>query len=186
MLQRRAIECLSRKGAILVFGQCQATPFQIIATHLQGEEGTDYTALNNQVRARQMEAIRDRLIEPHAAPGAPVFVCGDMCTPRFTEPHRHESPNYTAMLDTFGAKNGPEERITLDDSLAANQLAVDKTGRRNELDYILVRPNGRALRVERTRHVFQRGGWDSPGNRVDLSYRYAVGATITFDAAVAS
>ena len=85
------------------------------------------------------------------------------------------------MIDALGVENGSQARITLDDSRLANDLATDNTGRRNELDYVLVRANGSVLTTERTRHVFRRSGWDnSPADRLDLSYRYAVGARVTF------
>jgi endonuclease/exonuclease/phosphatase family metal-dependent hydrolase len=174
------IECLSRKGGILLFGACGGTSFGLIATHLQGEEGDAYTVLNDRVRAKQMEALRDRFLLPYAASSMPFIICGDLNTPRFTRMFHRESPNYTAMLRRFGAENGRDERITLDDT-EANQLAIDKTGRKSEMDYVLVHRAGSALVVERERRIFRRGGWDdSARNRVDLSYRYAVGAKITF------
>jgi len=90
------------------------------------------------------------------------------------------------MLSNFRAENGREFRVTLDDSLADNDLASDNTGRKNELDYVMIRANDCELTVERERHIFRRTGWDSSGkNRRDLSYRYAVSAAIQFRAAKA-
>jgi hypothetical protein len=37
------VECYSRKGAMLLTGSFQGHVFQILATHLQGEEGASYT-----------------------------------------------------------------------------------------------------------------------------------------------
>ena len=85
------------------------------------------------------------------------------------------------MLRNFGAKNGLEPHLTLHDSLRDNQLARAGTGRKNELDYILVRENGCPLRVERALRVFKRTGWDArKWGRSDLSYRYAVSAKVSF------
>jgi endonuclease/exonuclease/phosphatase family metal-dependent hydrolase len=175
------VECFSRKGAILVSGSCGGTPFRLVATHLQGEEGPKFTPKNQRIREAQMQQIRDRLITPNLEPSVPFLICGDLGTPRFTDDGRAETDAYRTMLATFGAENGAEPRITLDESRRDNDLATDDTGRKNELDYVLVRPNGRPLEVERTRHVFRRDGWDKPPSaRVDLSYRYAVSARITF------
>ena len=82
------------------------------------------------------------------------------------------------MMCTLGADPDPEERVTFDDA-GGNQLATSHTGKQVELDYVLVRSNGCALAVKLSVHHFQRPGWDKPGDRVDLSYRYAVSAEIT-------
>jgi len=51
----------------------------------------------------------------------------------------------------------------------------------------MIRANDCELTVERQRHIFRRIGWDSSGkNRQDLSYRYAVSASIEFRAAKAA
>ncbi len=175
-------ECFSRKGALLVSGTCGATPFRLIVTHLQGEEGPRFTKENQAIRDGQMREIRDRLITPHLEPKAPFIICGDFGTPRVTEDGRSETESYRGMLATLGSENGAELRITLDDSRANNQLAISDTGRRNELDYVLLRTNGFQLSAERTRHVFRRGGWDAQQQRTDLSYRYGVSATLRFGA----
>lgn len=176
-------ECFSRKGALLVSGTCGATPFRLIATHLQGEEGPVYTDKNQAVRDRQMQQIRDRLITPHLEPGVPFIICGDFGTPRMADNCGLETESYREMLATLGAENGPELRITLDDSRLDNQLATSNTGRRNELDYIFLRRNGFELSAQRTRHIYRRAGWDTQYHRTDLSYRYAVSAQVTFGAA---
>jgi hypothetical protein len=108
----------------------------------------------------------------------PFIVCGDFGTPRFADACADETASYHNMLSTLGVENGVPCRITLDET--DNELARSDTGRKNELDYVLVRKNGCELDVERTRHVFKRSGWDAAQQRTDLSYRYAVGAKITF------
>lgn len=173
-------ECLARKGALLVSGTCGATPFRLIATHLQGEEGSSFTKENQAVRNSQMRELRDRLITPHLEPNVPFIVCGDFGTPRVTEEGTSETESYREMLATLGVENGAELRITLDDSKANNQLAFGDTGRRNELDYVFLRANGFDLTAERTRHIFRRGGWDAKRGRTDLSYRYGVSARLRF------
>jgi endonuclease/exonuclease/phosphatase family metal-dependent hydrolase len=171
-------ECYSRKGALLVSGTCGGTPFRLIATHLQGEEGASFTPENQAIRDLQMLEIRDRLIVPHREAKVPFVVCGDFGTPRFANARGDESASYHKMLRTLGVENGRESRITLDE--VDNQLAKSDTARRNEVDYVLVSNNGFELGVERARCVFRRTGWDSAQGRSDLSYHYAVSAKLTF------
>jgi endonuclease/exonuclease/phosphatase family metal-dependent hydrolase len=174
-------ECFARKGALLLSGTCGATPFRLVASHLQGEEGESFTAENQAIRDRQMLEIRDRLLTPHLEPKVPFIVCGDLNTPRLYDScHAAETPSYRKMLATFGVENGADVRITLAASKQENQLAMDDSGRHNELDYILLRSNGFEISAERTRHVFKRPGWDPKDQRTDLSYRYAVSAKLTF------
>jgi endonuclease/exonuclease/phosphatase family metal-dependent hydrolase len=175
------VECFSRKGALLLSGSCGATPFRVVATHLQGEEGPEFTPLHQCLRDEQAIEIRERLLEPHLEPGVPFFLCGDFGTPRLTDDGRFETASYRRLLATFGAENGPEVRITYDDSPRDNDLAEEKTGRKNELDYIFVRANGCDVKAKRQVHHFKGDGWDSrKPPRHDLSYRYAVSAELTF------
>ena len=176
------IECLSRKGAMLLSGRCGATPFHLISTHLQGEEGNAFTEKNQRVRLAQVRAIRERLLVPATTPGVPILVCGDLGTPRFELDGTTETAPYRELLSILGASSGPEPRITLDETPAGSQLVKDGSGRQNELDYVLLCANGAHVSVERERRIFRRAGWDSEsgGWREDLSYRYAVEARVTF------
>ena len=177
-----AIECFSRKGALMLTGEFQGHRFQIIATHLQGEEGAVYTPEHQQIRDRQMTQIRNELVARYGTQGVPLFLCGDFDTPRQgkSNPPR-ETDGYRFILNTFGGpQNHSDYFITLDDTCAHNDLAMTNTGRTDELDYILVRPNGAALRTEWIRLILRHAGWDGPQGRQSLSYRYAVGASIEF------
>jgi hypothetical protein len=179
------IECASRKGAMLLAGVFQGHRFQIVATHLQGESGDFYTASHQQIRDRQMEQIRDDLLARHAEPGVPLFIAGDFDTPRFdpgTQPATGavppESDGYRFMIAAFGNPESRSVGVTFDDNCADNDLAISGKGRRDELDYVLVRPNGVNIVADWTRMIFRRPGWD--GHRQDLSYRYGVAASLEF------
>jgi endonuclease/exonuclease/phosphatase family metal-dependent hydrolase len=176
------VECFARKGALLVSGACRRTPFRLVVAHLQGEEGPRFTEEHQRIRDAQMKQIRDALVTPYLEPSVPFLLCGDFGTPRFSDEGDRETESYRRMLANFGAENGVEARLTFADDKSANGLAVENSGRRNELDYILLRANGARVDVQRALHIFRRGGWDSPGSaRHDLSYRYAVGARVTID-----
>ncbi len=176
------IEVFSRKGAIMLAGSVAGQPFQLIATHLQGDDGPAYRPDYQLVRNQQMTQIRTDLVERYGDPSVPLIVCGDFATPRRDEKDRaRPSSGYLYMLQTFAPENGPDDRITLDDTLFRNDMATDDSGRTDELDYILLRPNGHAVLADWTRLVLRYPGWDGPDGRQDLSYRYAVGATFTFE-----
>ena len=63
-------------------------------------------------------------------------------------------------------------------NLACRCLWPANQGRADELDYILIQPNGADLMTEWSRVILRHSGWD--GRRQDLSYRYAVAASIQF------
>jgi endonuclease/exonuclease/phosphatase family metal-dependent hydrolase len=175
------VEFATRKGAMMLTGHLGSQPFQIIATHLQGDDTGPFNPGHQRVRDEEVRQIYSELLAPHMIPDAPLFICGDFCTPRLDPSDRtRESEPYRSMLATFAAENGPEYRITLDDDEARNDLAVDRTGRTDELDYMLVRRNGVSLRTEWTRLILQRPGWHHGDRLRDLSYRYAVEAASTF------
>jgi endonuclease/exonuclease/phosphatase family metal-dependent hydrolase len=177
------VECFARKGAVLLSGTCGPQTFRLIVTHLQGEEGPSSEMRNQWIRDRQMRAIWKWLIEPHVERAVPIVVCGDFATPRFESDMSTPTASYRRMLRTFGAKNGSEPRITLEDNRNTNQLASSDTGFRNEMDYVLVRSNGCPMEIRRQLHKFRRAGWDSEHpERADLSYRYAVSARIAMGA----
>lgn len=168
------IESASRKGAMLLAGNFHGHPFQIVATHLQGESGSSYTEAHQRIRDRQFLQIRDELLTPYSDPSAPLFLCGDLDTPRHSE-------GYRFLMDTFGNPgNGSEYRITLDDNRSRNDLAMDNKGRTDELDYILVRPGSANLSTEWSLRIILRPGWDGKTTRQNLSYRHAVEAAIDF------
>jgi endonuclease/exonuclease/phosphatase family metal-dependent hydrolase len=165
------IECFSRKGAIMLHGDFRGHPFQIVATHLQGESGNQYTTAHQQIRDRQMAQIRDDLLARHPEPGVPLILAGDFDTPR-------QSDGFQFMLETFGQPESQSVGVTFDDDCSHNDLAMSGKGRHDELDYILVRPNGAAVASIWARTIFRHAGWDR--RRQDLSYRYGVAASIEF------
>ena len=175
------VDCFSRKGAVLLRGALRGRPFQILATHLQGGAEPDQLARMQPVREKQLRQVLDELVTPFARPGEPLFICGDLLTPRFDELRPAEpSAGYSNLIRLFKAQNGPETRITLDERPSVNDLGPPDGTRTGELDYVLVVTRGVDLRLRWERHVLRRRGWDGSKNRQDLSYRYAVGIEAAF------
>jgi endonuclease/exonuclease/phosphatase family metal-dependent hydrolase len=167
------VEVFSRKGAMLLSGQAKGRRFQLIATHLQGDEGS--SARFQRVRRFQLDQIAAELISPYGDPTVPLIIAGDFVTPRWPNGDpTAETPAYRLMLAMLSADNGSARRVTLDDDLAHNDLAADNTGRTAELDYVLVRKNGHAVEGVWERLILRRP-WGHPPQHQDLSYRYAVG-----------
>ena len=174
------VESFSAKGAMLLGGNVEGHAFQLIATHLQGDDSPRYEPSHQKIRNRQMDQIKRELVDRYVRPDAVLLLAGDFCTPR-QDPNDPfvESSGYRHLVGTFSAINGDAERITLDDNRVRNDMATDNAGRVAELDYVLLRPNGHLVQGEWERHVI-RHPWEGPNRRTDLSYRYAVGATFNF------
>ena len=155
--------------------------FSLIATHLEGEEGSVSTESHQRVRDAQVQQIRDELLTPPATTGTLIVIAGDFATPRLQPcSENEETESYTRTLATLQARNGPEQRITLNDNRRINTLAGGNTGRTDELDYIFIRDNGVNVRTTWQRRIFRHTACDDKRNRPDLSYRYAVETIIEF------
>lgn len=173
---RADIERFSRKGAMLLAGVVDGARFQILATHLQGDDTDHFVPEKQEVRRKQLAQIVTDLVAPHADPFAPIFFCGDFCTPHREEVNHFERTDaFDDMMATLQAETDDEERITLVADRNVNDIADDDNGRQAELDYILVKPNGTKYSGTWERLIVQEPGWDG-GTLRDLSYRYAVGA----------
>jgi endonuclease/exonuclease/phosphatase family metal-dependent hydrolase len=177
------VECFSRKGAMLLSGEIDHRPFQLIATHLQGDDTPEFNPPHQRVREAQLRQLAKELL-PRARADVPLVYCGDFSTRRFTSfANIAETSDYRDMLSTLSAENGPAPRITLKDDCTHNDLATDDTYRWDEMDYILLRQPRSGPRITGAWReiVFERTGWDAMGHR-DLSYRHAVAATFHFPA----
>jgi len=170
-------ESMSRKGAMLLRGAIEGSPFQLIGLHMQGESKPgDH---HQKIRNKQIAQLSAELVSAASDPSVPLFICGDFNTQRRDhEDPFAESAAYLAMMKLLGTTTGPDFRVTLDDNRVHNDLA-EGTGRIAELDYVLVRANGHAITGKwHTLHL-RRQGWDGPNGRKDLGYRYAVCCDLT-------
>jgi phospholipase C len=174
----RGIECLSRKGALLLNGQLDSLRFVIASTHLQGESGPNWTAKNQAIRQSQIEQLARALV-PLADEADLAVVAGDFVTPRrIAEGAPAESQGYRELVETLGVTNGVEDRVTLEDDREFNDLAQHDTGRRDELDYVFIRTKSALPEAQWYRLVLENPTWDKKRVRRDLSYRYPVVAVV--------
>ncbi len=112
-------DCLARKGALMVQGVWQGSPFQLITTHLQAE---GYAG----IRRKQMQKIETALIAPRRAVDVPLFLCGDFNT------DIRDVADYQEMLgclDAVDARPSSNVQHSYEDSANGKML----------LDYVLVR-----------------------------------------------
>ena len=122
-------DCLANKGALLIEGEKNGQPFQIIGTHLQAFNGEKRDA----IRTQQYEQIRNELLQPFERDNVPQLLCGDFNTAK-------RSQRYVPMLEILNADDGSfSGSITYTDATddyAPDDYTHDK---RDVLDYILFR-----------------------------------------------
>lgn len=160
------IDCLSRKGALMVEAEKDGVTFQIIGTHLQADESAEKQA----IRQQQYQQIYDELLKPFARQGVSQWLCGDFNTPL-------QEKSYQDMLRTINAEDGAVLSNT-PYTWPTNDYQSPNTGQ-YWFDYILFRPNGTTA-LPCTRHIRRFGTeWHSGGKkRYDLSDHYAIDALI--------
>ena len=162
---RFGVDAIARKGAVLFEGEWQGQPFQLLGTHLQNDSPDN-------VRHGQCQEISDKLLRKYARADVPQIVCGDFNT------EFDDKVNYCDMLRILDAENG-----SLQGSLQAsfdevdNKLAQKKNGKRQLIDYVLIRNNKAIKAIERKVTAIK--------NRVqdiysDLSDHYGIEAIIRF------
>ena len=125
------IDCMARKGAMLLEGEYNGKPFQILGTHLQAD-GFDI------VREKQMDQIYMDLLADNKKDGVPQIICGDMNTESEMKEH------YCAMLECLDAQDGDITGIEKCSYDGENNPIAQSFGvkKKTNYDYILVRNNG--------------------------------------------
>lgn len=191
------VELFANKGAILLGGNWGGQEYQILNTHLQGDDWTesDHSANHQNIRDKQLVELRE-FLDRHRRNNVPQIICGDFCMPRNRkmpgETQNHFAA-YERMLDILGAEHDHNHRETwVDDSPTdsfvsdnltnLNEMARAHSGVRWEMDYVLLRRNGAThMTINRKLKILRRNWNDGKRNRRDLSYRYAVEASIDFN-----
>src|SRR6185312_17403403 len=80
------IDCLSKKGAVLVEGVYEGHKFQLAGTHL--ESGNNHT-----VRERQCTQLAEQLLKPNEQEQVPQIICGDFNVDKY------DSEHYNLLVD---------------------------------------------------------------------------------------
>lgn len=157
------IDCMARKGAVLLQGEWHGKKFQVLGTHLQAD-GYDL------IRQKQMDQMYTELLIPYKQDGIPQIICGDMNTEQQMKEY------YCSMLECLDAENGTMEGIeTCSYNGEENEIAQGIWGKhKTTLDYILLRANGSKIKaVKRYISVLKKG-------KKHLSDHYGVVCEVKF------
>ncbi|MEI6679956.1 MAG: sphingomyelin phosphodiesterase [Mariniphaga sp.] len=163
---RYGIDALARKGAVLFEGEWQGQPFQILGTHLQNDSP-------DSVRYGQCHEIADKLLRKYAKMDIPQIICGDFNI-EFVE-----KVVYGKMLKILDAENGSlngDLQTSFDE--VNNKLAFRKNGKKQLIDYVLVRNNKSIKDIDRNVSALKNNVRDIVS---DLSDHYGIEAIIQFN-----
>ncbi len=163
---RYGIDALARKGAVLFQGEWQGQPFQLLGTHLQNDSP-------DSVRYGQCHEIADKLLKKYAKSNIPQIICGDFNIEFI------EKVVYGKMLKILDAENGSlngDLQTSFDE--VNNKLAFKKNGKKQLIDYVLVR-NSKSIRdIDRKVSALKNNARDIIS---DLSDHYGIEAIIHFN-----
>lgn len=164
---RVGIDKWARKGAMMLEGEFNGNTFQVLGTHLQSEN-------QQPVREKQMNQIYIELISKYKNDSVPQIICGDMNTENDMKEH------YCHMLNCLDAEDGAMTTSTTNIEVETydgenNELAqFYGAKKKNSLDYILLRANGKKLNsVRRYVSVMKKG-------KKHLSDHYGVVCEVKF------
>lgn len=162
---RTGIDAMARKGAVMFQGEWQGKEFQLVGTHLQSDSP-------DEVRHEQCEEIYQKLLKKYYSSDIPQIVCGDFNI------EMEDSTNYNYMLGALNAENGAMEgNIHVSYDEIDNQLAKRTNGRKQLIDYILVRNSHLIQSMRRSVSIFHGYNKDVI---TDLSDHYGIEAAIFF------
>ncbi len=159
----KGVDCMSKKGALLVEVEKNKQRFQIMNTHLQAAGQKD----NN--RIKQFNQLFDDLLAHHSEDGVPQILCGDYNIP-------HTTPTYKKLLKKLKAKNGP-----LEGRWKKTSSTPEFGGQKKYIDFILYRKNNKETRQIKRQIKRVTGHWIwKKKKRKDLSDHFAVEAILTW------
>jgi len=165
------MDAFSRKGAVLLEGQFRGTRFQLVTTHLQGDE------YPHSIREKQLGEIYEKLIIPYSDPFTPQIICGDFNTDEKVTEH------YKGLLTILDARDGVisgKTKVTFDDETNDVYKSAHPDPRR--IDYILTR-NGQLIQWINRKVEVLRSKWGK--NKESLSDHNALEAAFEFRTPVA-
>ena len=161
-------DCRARKGALLVEVEKGGITFQIIGTHLQSKEGSQY----QDVRNSQLKELKDLLIT-NKAESTPFIVTGDLnIAMSMTTDYQH----MLSILDVQNGELSGDYKFTADRK--TNDMYPSEEAKGKVIDYILMNSMGVEIeQVSRAVKIF-RTNWRKKNK--DLSDHYAVEAEIVY------
>lgn len=118
---------MARKGALMIEGEKNGQPFQIIGTHLNAGGPPE-------VRLSQVRAIRDELILPFKKENVPQIICGDFNIDKKTN-------TYDEMMRILEAKDGELQGTIKVTHGPSNDMSGGSRG--GIIDYIFYKNNGK-------------------------------------------
>lgn len=131
----KVADCMARKGAMMVEGEKQGKKFHLIGTHLQAE---NYPF----IRKRQFRQIQEELISRFSKKDVPLIIGGDLNTEKM------DTLNYKEMLTSLDAEDGDLDG-DVQSTWGGMNYKFDKKDKNPILDYILLRKNGKKVKVAR-------------------------------------
>jgi endonuclease/exonuclease/phosphatase family metal-dependent hydrolase len=136
-------DCFARKGALLLAGEFNEKPFQILGTHLQAG-GPDA------IRKSQFAEMRS-LLNRHKQAEVPQIIAGDMNT------GHTDTASYREMLSILEAEDGPlSVKLPTVQGGYPNDLHSDGVRSFRVIDFVFYRANGSpANKIEREMPHFQ-------------------------------
>lgn len=162
---RYGIDAMARKGAAMFEGIWDGQLFQLVGTHLQANSPDNF-------RRNQCIEIA-YFLKKYAKLNVPQIVCGDFNI------EMADADNYQFMMQTLEVQNGSlEGHIQVSYDEVENKLAFQPNGKRQMIDYILLRNAHVVDRIKRGIAVIRSMEKDK---LLELSDHYAVEASILFN-----
>lgn len=152
-------DCYARKGALLVQIVAHGDTFQVLGTHLEAGG-------SRELKTSQYVELA-ALLDENAKEGIPQLVCGDFNT------HKTDTVMYPRLLSYIKGEDGEltgELQYTSDHLL--NDMDSYNPNRRNVIDFIFYRPNGRPYKASERCVARYCQQWDD--KHKDLSDHFGV------------
>jgi len=153
---------MARKGALMVEGEKNGQPFQVIGTHLNAGGPAA-------VRLSQVRAIRDELMLPFQKENVPQIICGDFNIEKKTN-------TYDEMMKILKAEDGELFSDKKETYGANNDMNASKRG--GIIDYIFYRNNGKKTastirKIPKIQHCWHKKHKDlADHNPVEISVKF--------------
>ena len=162
---RCGMDAFARKGAVMFEGNWNGQIFQLVGTHLNSD-GPD------SIRHGQCMEMTNKILKKHYKEQVPQIVCGDFNI------ETADQANYHYMINTLEAENGDfSGNIQTSFDEIDNSLAKRENGRKQMIDYVLIR-NSKFFQSVKRKIAVRR----APEHHrfKDLSDHYGVEAILEF------